>query len=90
MGDLQPRTKERDPRKVRSWPMSPNLPEVIVDRPPKPLGPIQPNNCYNEPKDREFLTILKPHEGKGRNKACQAGGPFADDLKRNDADLIST
>lgn len=80
---------EGDPRKTRSWPISPSI-EVIVDRPPKPLGPIQPNNCYNEPKEREQLTILRPQDGKGRNKATQAGGPFADDLKRNDADLIST
>jgi len=90
MGDLKPREIEPDPRKTRSYPMSPKLPEVYVERPPKHLGPVQPNNCYNEPKERSELIILKPMDGKGRNKACQAGGPYADDPKRMDAELIST
>ena len=68
--------------------MSPNT-EINVDRPPKPLGPLQPNNCYAEPKDKELLTMINPLDGKGRNKAIQVGGPFADDLKRVDAQLIS-
>jgi|LauGreDrversion4_2_1035121.scaffolds.fasta_scaffold14192_6 hypothetical protein len=48
--------------------MSPNT-EINVDRPPKPLGPLQPNNCYAEPKDKELLTMINPLDGKGRNKA---------------------
>lgn len=82
--------KELDPRKTRSWPGSPQLEPVKVDRPPKPLGDLQPDNCYNEPKERELLLILNPLDGKGRNKATQAGGPFADDHKRYDTELIST
>lgn len=83
-------SKEFDPRKVRSYPMSPGLRELVdVDDPPKPMGPILLNNCYHEPKPKCELVQLSQLEGRGRNKACQVGGMFADDLLRLDAELVT-
>ena len=70
--------------------MSPGLQELVkVDDPPKAMGPILFNNCYHEPVERCKLVILNPLDGKGRNKACQVGGLFADDLLRLDAELVT-
>lgn len=38
--------KETDPRLIRSFPMSPGLPPVDVDDPPRPLRTKLINNCF--------------------------------------------
>ncbi len=77
------REKDVDPRSVRSYPMSPNLPPVMVDDPPIPLGPPQPDNCLYEASDN-----LQPIFD-GRNKATQAGSMILSDVKRFDSKLVS-
>ena len=88
MGDYQKSPMEEDPRKIHTYPHTPNL-KIHVDDPPKPLGPILVDNCYHEPKPKDELNELKPLDGRGRNKAVQVGGPFDNDLLRSDADVIT-
>ena len=80
--------KELDPRLNRSFPLSPNLPPIKVDRNPKPLRPKQINNCYNE-SFFELRRRMKPLNGNGVNKATQKGGRLDDDLHRADSFLVS-
>jgi len=47
------------------------------------------DNCYHEPKEKEDLVQLLPLDGRGRNKATQAGGPFDNDLLRSDAEVVT-
>jgi len=66
--EIPNRNNEPDPRKIRSYPMSPGLkskPRVQVSDPPVPIWPNLPNNCIAVPKDN-----LKPLDGNGYNKAC--------------------
>lgn len=60
--------KELDPRIVRSFPMSPGLAPVVVDRPPRPLFAKIINNCYAI-SYREIGRPMKKLNGEGVNKA---------------------
>lgn len=47
--------KEEDPRRVRTWIMSPHLPYPHVDDPPIPFPDDYPNNCYAQPMSPRWL-----------------------------------
>jgi len=78
-----------DQRQIRSFPMSPQLPEVDVEDPPRPLREPLINNCYHS-SFFELNRPMRPHNGKGINKGCQAGGSFQGDTKREDTFILST
>lgn len=86
--ELQP--KVADPRKgIHTYPLSPKA-VIKTAHPPIALGPLQFDNVYHSPKNKQDLHELKPMDGMGRNKAIQCGGPYENDLLRTDAGVVHT
>jgi hypothetical protein len=69
--------------------MSPSLPEVDVEDPPRPLREPLINNCYHSSFFELNRQMVKLN-GKGVNKGTQAGGPYEGDIKREDTFILST
>ena len=79
--------KEIDPRIIRSFPMSPGLAPVIVERPPKPFFGKIINNCYAI----SYRELGRPMKKliDGVNKTTQKGGNLENDLHRADTKMVS-
>lgn len=69
--------------------MSPGLPDVKVDDPPKPFPDDMPNNVYAEAKPKDQLKQNGKLGTDCFNKGTQCGGLFDGDMFRLDASLIS-